>query len=71
MGDSRHWLARMINPGVPRPVTIACNVAAAAALVLLALNPGGNLWPAVGILAPTAIALYGTALVRWWTIRPR
>jgi hypothetical protein len=64
-----NWLARIINPGVPRSVAIACNAVAAVALVLLALNPDANLWPAVAILMPAAIALYGTALVRWLVSR--
>jgi hypothetical protein len=71
MGDSRHWLVRIVNPGVPWPVAMACNVAAAVALVLLALDSDGNLWLAVTILIPGAILLYGTALVRWWVGRER
>jgi hypothetical protein len=67
--DHKHWLARITNPGVPWPVALACNLAAALALILLARNPGGNLWLAVAILIVACIGLYGTALLRWWVRR--
>jgi hypothetical protein len=36
------------------------------ALVLLAYDPVGNLFLAILLVAIAAVALYGTALIRWW-----
>ena len=63
MPDNLPLLARIINPGVPRWVALPCNVLAACALVLLLLDPDGNLPTALALLAPAAVALYGTALL--------
>jgi hypothetical protein len=68
---SRPLLARILNPGVPWPIALLCNLAGALVLVLLALDPAGNLGLAVVILIPTVIALYGTALMRWWASKER
>jgi hypothetical protein len=65
MRDNRPLLARIINPGVPWWVAVPCNGLAAIALVLLLLDPDGNLPLALWLLGPAALALYGTALVRW------
>jgi hypothetical protein len=62
----RSLLARIINPGIPWPIALLCNLAGALVLVLLALDPAGNLGLAVVILIPAVVALYGTALIRWW-----
>jgi hypothetical protein len=59
-------LARIVNPGVPWWVTVPCNFLAALALVLLIVDPHDNLVLALGLLGLAAVALYGTALVRWW-----
>jgi uncharacterized membrane protein YhhN len=62
-------LARIINPGVSWPVALLCNLAGAIVLVLLALDPTGNLGLAVVLLIPMTITLYGTALMRWLASR--
>jgi hypothetical protein len=67
----RPLLAGIINPGVPWPIALLCNLAGALVLVLLALDPVGNLGLAVVILIPAVIALYGTALMLWWASRER
>jgi hypothetical protein len=59
---SRPLLARIINPGVQWWIAIPCNIAAGIALVLLVIDPVGNLIAAIGLLGPAAIVLYGTAL---------
>lgn len=35
-------------------------------LVLLALDPDKNFWPAMTLLILGAVMYYGTVLVRWW-----
>jgi hypothetical protein len=62
-------VARIINPGVPWWTAIICNGIAALALALLIIDPDGNLYLAVQLLAIGAVALYGTALIRWWFMR--
>jgi hypothetical protein len=59
------WLGRVLNPGVPSRVAIPCNLLAGAALILVTIHPAENLTLAVALLVPAAVALYGTALVRW------
>jgi hypothetical protein len=59
-------LTRVINPGVPWYVALACNALAGIALVLLILDPDANLPWALALLGVAAVALYGTVLVRWW-----
>ena len=61
----RPLLARILNPGVPWPIAIACNAAGAVALVLLAIDSDGNLPATLAILIPGAVLLYGTALTYW------
>jgi hypothetical protein len=68
---SRPLLARIINPAVPWWIAIPCNVIAAVALVLLAIDSERNLTAALGLLVPGAIALYGTAFVNWCRRKPR
>jgi hypothetical protein len=68
---ARPLLARILNPGVPWPIAVLCNLAGVLVLVLLALDPAGNLWLAVVLLIPAAIALYGTALMRRWASQER
>ena len=41
-------------------------ILAVVAIVLVLLGPGRNLWIALSILIPTAVVLYGTALILWW-----
>ena len=65
MSDTRHWLAHILNPGVPWWFAVPCNVLSGAAIVLLLIDSGRNLIPALGLLVPTAIALCGTALANW------
>jgi hypothetical protein len=67
----RPLLAPILNPGVPWPIALLCNLAGALVLVLLALDPEGNLGLAVVVVIPAAIALYGTALMRWWASQER
>jgi hypothetical protein len=67
----RPLLARILNPSVPWPIALLCNLAAAVVLVLLVLDPAGNLRLAVVILIPAPIALYGTALMRRWASQER
>ena len=52
-----------LNPGVPAWVAIPCDLLAAAVLVLLVLDPVGNLTPALVLLAIACVGLYGTAFV--------
>jgi hypothetical protein len=59
-------LSRVVNRGVPWPLAVTCNVLAGAALVLLVIDPGSNLFPALLLLGPATVVLYGTALARWW-----
>jgi hypothetical protein len=54
---------------VPWWVAVPCNVLAGIALVLLVLDPDRNLPPALWLLGPAAVVLYGTALVRRWRAR--
>ena len=45
---------------------LAGRPAAGVALVLVVIDPRGNLGTAVLVLVPAAALLYGTALVRRW-----
>ena len=62
MRDNRSLLARVLNPGVPWWIALPCNVIARAALVLLLIDPDGNLAIALALLGPAAVGLYGTAM---------
>jgi hypothetical protein len=55
-------LYNVLNPRGPRYVAIPCNVAGIIAIVLLVIDPDANL-PALWLLIPMAVTLYGTALV--------
>jgi uncharacterized membrane protein len=46
-------------------VAVPCDILGGIALVLLILDPHDNLAWALALLGPAAVALYGTALVRW------
>ena len=63
MPNKRPLLARMVNPGVPAWLAVTCNAIAVAALVSLIVNPTDNLVAALAMLAPAALALYGTAAI--------
>ena len=62
--DTRPLILRILLPDVPWWAALTCNILAAAALVLLAIDPDGNLLAAATILVIGAVALYGTALRR-------
>jgi hypothetical protein len=65
MSETRHLLARILNPGVPRWVAVPCNLLAGAALVLLFIDSDRNLILALELIVPASIALHGTALATW------
>jgi predicted lysophospholipase L1 biosynthesis ABC-type transport system permease subunit len=50
---------------VPWWAAVTCNILAAVALVLLAMDPNGNLLVAATIIVVSAVAFYGTAVVLW------
>ena len=63
---NRHWMVRVVSPGVPWWIALPCNALAAAAIVLLVIDPDKNLSAALMLLLPASITLYGTAMIRWW-----
>jgi hypothetical protein len=69
--DQRPLIERILLPGGPWWIALPCNLLAGVAIVLLVIDPDGNLPMALALLGPAALILYATVFFQSWHQRRR